>query len=246
MGPTPRKWYQPHTGQKAPISYRDKCWEDGATRRVERQAPTSHQDERHRPHTRMKATDTGDLTNGPDFIPGPTLWRRHRPDTWTTATNLADSMTATDLSPGQQGPTKHRDTRANLTPGPQGPTWHRDNRDKPNNVTQVTDRIRGQGNARTKWSLTPLYRRHWSEGILRIWIKDTCMIVRSANQETSRHWGKSQGIEHDKRLRRKLSEMTVTDGEAGLTQERNKELTSKSAPFDLTPLSRNSQTSNWP
>jgi hypothetical protein len=37
--------------------------------------------------------------------------------------------------------------------------------------------------------------------------------------------GKSQRIEHDRRLGRKLREMTLRGGEAGLSKERNKELT---------------------
>jgi hypothetical protein len=48
--------------------------------------------------------------------------------------------------------------------------------------------------------------------------------------------GKSPGIEHDRRLGRKLREMTMRGGEAGLRKERNKELTSKRVSIDLTPL----------
>ena len=48
--------------------------------------------------------------------------------------------------------------------------------------------------------------------------------------------GKSPGIEHVRQLRRKLREMTVRGGEAGLRKERNKELTSQRASIDLTPL----------
>jgi hypothetical protein len=50
--------------------------------------------------------------------------------------------------------------------------------------------------------------------------------------------GKSPGIEHDRQLGRKLGEMTVRGGEAGLRKERNKELTSKRVSIDLTPLSK--------
>jgi hypothetical protein len=48
--------------------------------------------------------------------------------------------------------------------------------------------------------------------------------------------GKSPGIEHSRRLGRKLREMTVRGGEAGLRKERNKDLTSKRVSIDLTPL----------
>jgi hypothetical protein len=50
--------------------------------------------------------------------------------------------------------------------------------------------------------------------------------------------GKSPGIEHDRRLGKKLTEMTVRGGEATLRKERNKELTSKSVSIDLIPLSK--------
>jgi hypothetical protein len=48
--------------------------------------------------------------------------------------------------------------------------------------------------------------------------------------------GKSQGIEHDRRLGRKLREMTVGGGEARIRKEQNKELTSKRVSIDPTPL----------
>jgi hypothetical protein len=47
---------------------------------------------------------------------------------------------------------------------------------------------------------------------------------------------KSQGIELNRQLGRKVREMTVRGGEAGLRKERNKELNSKRASIDVTPL----------
>ena len=68
--------------------------------------------------------------------------------------------------------------------------------------------------------------------------------MRSAIEDTTSCRGKSQEIEHDGQLGRKLREMTVRGGEAGLRQKQNKELTTKRAPIDLTHPSKNSQTSN--
>jgi hypothetical protein len=46
----------------------------------------------------------------------------------------------------------------------------------------------------------------------------------------------SPAIEHGRRLARKVREMTLRDGEAGLRKEQNKELTSKRGSIDLTSI----------
>ena len=51
--------------------------------------------------------------------------------------------------------------------------------------------------------------------------------MRSAKEDNTSGGRKPQEIEHDRRLGRKLQEKTVRRGVAGLTEEQNKELTTK-------------------
>jgi len=65
-------------------------------------------------------------------------------------------------------------------------------------------------------------------------INDAGKILKSTNVDTAGRGRKSQGIEHNGQLGRKLRENTVSGVEAGLREEWNKELTSKT------------KSGNWP
>jgi hypothetical protein len=56
-------------------------------------------------------------------------------------------------------------------------------------------------------------------------MNDACKIVWSTNHDTTGLGGNSQGIDFDRKLRRKLRVRTVGGGDAGLREERNTELT---------------------
>jgi len=60
--------------------------------------------------------------------------------------------------------------------------------------------------------------------------------MKRANADTTGHKGKSQGIAHDEWLGRKLRGKTARGGDAGISKEQNKDLTSKRVPINLTAL----------
>jgi len=144
----------------------------------------------------------------------------------------------TDLIPGQQALTSHLGQQAS-TSSRHNRHWprRRGNRHRPNTGTTETNFMLGQEIRNEKKYTNPILRNSLIQRILRKKIHDASKILRSANDDTTCCGGKTQGIEHDRWLGRKLPEKTVRCGEAELIEKWNQELTSKQrALIDPTPL----------
>jgi len=118
-------------------------------------------------------------------------------------------------------------------------TKHQEDRHQPDSGTVGTNLIPVWQNRTTKPKTPPYSERCWSEEILRWWHNNTGKNGRSADEDTNSHGGKSQGIEQDRRLGRKLRENTVRGGEAWPREEWNNsspQKNNKRAPIDPTPL----------